>query len=85
MEMADPSNEAKDELAALHKKLAAKRALSNPQEEEQRLYEEEQKRIAEQKAAEEAAERKKREDSRSRLKGSFPFYSVSLTCDISKG
>ena len=44
MEMQDPAKEAKDEASALHAKLAAKRALSNPVDDKQRLLEEEQKR-----------------------------------------
>ena len=67
MQMTDPAGEAKDEMQALQQKLAAKRALRNPQEEEDRLYQEEQQRIAEQKAAAEAEEQRKKEDSRARL------------------
>ena len=68
MQMDDPASEAKNEMQALQQKLAAKRALKNPQEEEDRLYKEEQQRIADIKAQEEAEEQRKRNESRNRLK-----------------
>merc|ERR1712000_494970 len=67
MQMDDPASEAKNEMQALQQKLAAKRALKNPQEEEDRLYKEEQQRIADIKAQEEAEEQRKRNESRNRL------------------
>merc|ERR1711976_209840 len=63
MQMDDPASEAKNEMQALQQKLAAKRALKNPQEEEDRMYKEEQQRLAEKKAAEEAEEERKRQES----------------------
>lgn len=75
MQMDDPAGEAKNEMQALQQKLAAKRALRNPQEEEDRLYQEEQQRIAEQKAQQEADEKKKRDDSRARLKNRAALWS----------
>jgi hypothetical protein len=68
MQMDDPAGEAKNEMQALQQKLAAKRALRNPQEEEDRLYQKEQQRIAEQKAQAEAEEKRKQQESRNRLK-----------------
>uniref|UniRef100_A0A7S4MJK3 Uncharacterized protein n=1 Tax=Vannella robusta TaxID=1487602 RepID=A0A7S4MJK3_9EUKA len=75
MQMDDPASEAKNEMQALQQKLAAKRALKNPQEEEERLYREEQQRVAEQKAQEEAEEKRKREESRNRLKNRAALWS----------
>jgi len=68
MEMHDPANDAKNEMQALQAKLAAKRALKNPQEEEQRMYQEEQQRVAEEKRKKEAEEAAKRNQARAAMK-----------------
>jgi len=68
MQLQDPANEAKSEMQALQAKLAAKRALNNPEEEEKKIYEEEQRRVAEEKQQKEMDEKKKREESRKKLK-----------------
>lgn len=75
MQMDDPAGEAKNEMQALQQKLAAKRALRNPQEEEDRLYKEEQERVAAQKADQEAEEKRKRDESRNRLKNRAALWS----------
>eukprot|EP01120_Amphizonella_sp_Union-15-10_P011224 TRINITY_DN4707_c0_g2_i1.p1 TRINITY_DN4707_c0_g2~~TRINITY_DN4707_c0_g2_i1.p1 ORF type:complete len:247 (+),score=89.40 TRINITY_DN4707_c0_g2_i1:56-796(+) len=64
----DPAHEAKNEMQALQAKLAAKRALANPEDEEKRLYEEEKKRIEAEKKQKEDEEKRKREESRKKLK-----------------
>lgn len=67
MEMEDPAKEAKDEASALHAKLAAKRALANPDDEKKRVLEEEQRRLAEAKRQQEADEKRKKAESKARL------------------
>lgn len=67
MQSEDPAKEAKDEASALHAKLAAKRALANPESDKQRLLEEEQRKVAEEKARQEAEEKRKKADSKKRL------------------
>jgi hypothetical protein len=67
LETADPSEDTKSELDALQKKLAAKRALSNPEEESRRAFEAEQQRVADEKRAKEQEEAKARADSRKKL------------------
>lgn len=66
LQMEDPSGETKNEMNAIHAKLAAKRALANPEEEERRVFEEEQKRLAEEKRKQEQEEEKKKQESRQR-------------------
>lgn len=75
MEMEDPANSAKNEMQALQAKLAAKRALRNPQEEEDKLYQQEQARIAEENRKKEDEERRKREESRAKLKARAALWS----------
>ena len=75
MEMEDPANSAKNEMQALQAKLAAKRALRNPQEEEDKLYQQEQARLAEEKQKKEDEERRKREESRAKLKARAALWS----------
>ena len=67
LQMEDPSGETKNEINAIHAKLAAKRALANPEEEERRAFEEEQKKVAEEKRKQEQEEEKKRQESKQRL------------------
>ncbi len=57
----------KDEMAAIQAKLAAKRALKNPEEEQARLIQEEERRLAEEKRKKEEQERRERDESRARL------------------
>jgi hypothetical protein len=57
----------KNEMAALQAKLAAKRAMKNPEEEQQRMIQEEERRLAEEKARKEAEEKKLKDDSRAWL------------------
>lgn len=68
MQMDDPAKEAQNEMQALQAKLAAKRALRNPQEEEERLYQEEQARIAAERQRQEQEEANARQASKNRLK-----------------
>lgn len=68
LQMQDKGEETKDEMAALHAKMAAKRALRDPSAEKQKQFEEEERRVAEQKREEERQEKAKREASRRKLK-----------------
>ena len=58
---------AADEALSIQKKLAAKRALANPEDDKKRLLEEEQKRLEEEKKQKEAEEKRKREASKKAL------------------
>lgn len=64
LKMQDPSSLVKDEMAAVHAKLKAKRALANPNESEEEAYRQEQERLRQK----EAEEKKKMEDSKARLR-----------------
>jgi len=64
----DPAKDTKNEISAMQNKLAAKRALKNPEEEEKRVYEEEQQRLREEKLRQEAEQKRKAEESKQRLK-----------------
>eukprot|EP01104_Vermistella_antarctica_P008691 TRINITY_DN2194_c0_g2_i1.p1 TRINITY_DN2194_c0_g2~~TRINITY_DN2194_c0_g2_i1.p1 ORF type:complete len:287 (+),score=85.46 TRINITY_DN2194_c0_g2_i1:131-862(+) len=75
MEMDDPAKSCKDEMSALHARMAAQRALKNPKEEEDKLYQEEQARVAEGKQQEEREARKKADDSKARLKARSAMWS----------
>ena len=61
------SASAADEALSIQKKLAAKRALANPESDKERLLEEEKKRVEEEKKRQEAEEKRKREESRKKL------------------
>ena len=68
MEMENPATAAADEALALQKKLAAKRALSNPEDDKAKLLEEENRRLEEEKRQREAEEKRKRMESKQKLK-----------------
>eukprot|EP00008_Paramoeba_atlantica_P006157 CAMPEP_0201489314 /NCGR_PEP_ID=MMETSP0151_2-20130828/21957_1 /ASSEMBLY_ACC=CAM_ASM_000257 /TAXON_ID=200890 /ORGANISM="Paramoeba atlantica, Strain 621/1 / CCAP 1560/9" /LENGTH=244 /DNA_ID=CAMNT_0047874861 /DNA_START=29 /DNA_END=763 /DNA_ORIENTATION=+ len=68
MEMAGSEvQDTKNEMFALQQKLAAKRAMKNPEEEQQKMIQEEERKLAEEKARKEAEEKKQKDDSRARL------------------
>ncbi len=58
---------AADEALSIQKKLAAKRALANPEDDKKRLLEEETKRLEEEKKRQEAEEKRKRDESKKKL------------------
>jgi len=68
MNTKDPAETVANEMQAMQAKLAAKRALRNPQEEEDRLFQDEQARLAEEKRQQEQEEQRKRDESRQKLK-----------------
>jgi len=72
---ANPADDAKNEMNALHAKLAAKRALANPEEEQKRLWEEEQKKLAEEQKRKEDEEKKSKAASRAKMKEKASLWS----------
>jgi len=61
-------------MAALHAKMAAKRALRDPGAEKQKQFEAEEARVKDQKAEEERQEKMKREESKRKLKAKASLW-----------